>query len=176
MEADIKKIYFAGTIAFPPEHQGYGKVSVFSTGSRKSMVAYIKVEQELSHAVTIARTFFQDDVKAVLELPTQGTDCANDGIWHVGRAEVDKWVDNILDATGDEVKTCKAIIYVSEQAQSLLETKAALTAAECAEYYPPMPQKSSRGSQYTIGKTGCLVDDPYPTNPPVTPPGCPGGP
>jgi hypothetical protein len=56
----------------------------------------------------------------------------------------------------------KGIVYVRENASSMLELQAGLTAAESAEYYPPLPDDRSV-NHYNMdadlysrfGKPGC---------------------
>ena len=72
--------------------------------------------------------FLPDDCKVVnLE----------NGVWFEGKVLEDKLSD-LLD-TG----VLNGIIYVREHAQSLLEVEAGMTAAESAEYYPPLPDDRS---------------------------------
>ena len=164
-DKDLLKMYLAGTIAFPPKHQGPASVTVFTEGQRAASVTLIKVEQELSHGVSISRTFFADDVKAIFE-PKASAD-STDGTWHAGAGKVSRFIEDKLAAasTKNGSQSFTAEIYVREDASSLLETKAGMTAAECAEYYPPMPQERAAVSHYIVENTGCLQTTGGPAGP-----------
>jgi len=150
-DLDLRKMYLAGTIAFPPRQQGQASVTVFSKTENRASIDLVKVEQKISDQVTISRTFFAKDVAAIVE-----TDASQATLWHAGSMGVTTLVKNKLDS---DAGSFQGTVYVQEKAPSLLETSAGLTAAECAEYYPPVPQLRTGGSQYVLRKGGCGQDE-----------------
>lgn len=150
---DLLKMYLAGTIAIPAQ-PAKAKIAVEQQGSGRDGFYLVKAVQCVSAKVTVTRTFFQDDVKAVY---------AN-GDWTAGESDVNRLLKEKLGE-----RPFDGVLYVREDAQSLLETKAGLTAAENAEYYPPMPQeRSTKHYNLSRGRTGCLHDEccDYPPDPP----------
>lgn len=157
-------MYLAGTVAIPSlpakalltfEKQGNGRDGFF----------LVRAEQNLSAKVTISRTFFAEDVRAIFE---PNKKCDKDGTWTAGAEAVTALIKVHLGEKG-----FSGVIYVREDAQSLIETKAGLSAAESAEYYPPMPQERS-ANHYDLRRIGCLHDeccDYPPVEPPVEMPG-----
>ena len=169
IDTDLLKMHLAGTVSFPPKHQGYGSVTVFTKGKKSKSITLVKIEQGLDHENCIARTVFSDDVKAVFE-PQADSSCELvEGTWHAGPSQVEDFLNKKLDAGS----TFEAVIFVGEDAQSLLETKVGMTAAECAEFYPPTPRKATAGSHYAMTRTGCTQTTGSDYPPPVSPPGGP---
>lgn len=170
IDPDLLKMHLAGTVSFPPKNQGYGTVTVFDKGKRSKSVTLVKIEQGVEHENCIARTVFRDDVKAVFEPKTSSSCELSAGTWHAGAAQVKAFIDKKQDADS----SFEAIVFVSEDAQSLLETKVGMTAAECAEFYPPTPRKTTAGGHYAMTRTGCTQTacNDYPP-PPIPGPGGP---
>lgn len=150
-ELDLRKLFLAGTVSIPPSLPGKASVTVKVQGPIDSQWFLVKATQEVSQQVSISRTFMGHDVKAIF-VPTAGKKCnLKNGTWTLGpdvRAFLDSKQENGF----------QGVLFVTENAQSLLETKAGLTAAENAEYYPPMPQDRSN-SHYNLKRVGCGQDE-----------------
>ncbi len=151
-DLDLRKMYLAGTISIPPSLPAKAAITVHSKGPFNKQILLLKATQEISQQVSVARTFFSKDVKAIF-IP-QGNRCdLQNGEWHLGTVEVGDFIIQHLKSDGFE-----GVLFVTENAQSLLETKAGLTAAENAEYYPPMPQDRAR-NDYDLKRVGCNQDE-----------------
>lgn len=152
-KADLQKMYLAGTVTVPPRLPGVSQLTFEVSGKAFSQITLVKATQEISPKVTITRTFFLEDVKAIF-VPDAGQRCdLKNGQWFAGPKAVSGKVEQFVGKDGFD-----GVIFVREDAQSLLETKAGLTAAENAEYYPPLPEDRSV-SNYNLKKVGCLHDE-----------------
>ena len=152
-KADLRKMYLAGTVSVPPRLPDVAHLTFETSGKAFSQITLVKATQEVSAKVTVTRTFFLEDVKAIF-VPEKGK-CGDlkNGKWHTGTKAIGKEIESSVDKEGFD-----GVIFVSEDAQSLLETKAGLTAAENAEYYPPLPEDRSV-NHYNLKKVGCLHDE-----------------
>ncbi|MEZ6130237.1 MAG: hypothetical protein R3C59_16250 [Planctomycetaceae bacterium] len=149
---DLRKMYLAGTVSVPARLPGLAALTFESIG-KVNPVTLVKARQDLSVHVTVTRTFFLEDIK-VLWKPNAG--CSGDlknGKWFAGKKAINEEIEKQIGTDGFD-----GIVFVREDAQSLLETKSGLTAAENAEYFPPMPQDLSVNS-YNLKKVGCLHDE-----------------
>lgn len=149
-ELDLRKMYLAGTVAIPAA-PAKATVTVEQSGSGREGFFLVKAEQCLSAKVTVSRTFFQDDVRAIYIAADKSNKSKG---WTAGKAAVNGLLKKHLGENGFD-----GVLHVREDAQSLLETKAGLTASENAEYYPPMPQERSSVGHYNLKRTGCLQDE-----------------
>lgn len=151
-DLDLRKMFLAGTISIPPSLPAKATVTLKLQGAINEQYFLVKATQEVSQRVSISRTFFGNDVKAIF-IPTCGRKCdLRNGEWILGPADIMRYFEAKL-TTG-----FKGVLFVTENAQSLLETKAGLTASENAEYYPPMPQDRSN-SHYNLKRVGCGQDE-----------------
>jgi hypothetical protein len=132
----------AGTVAFPSTFPELGVLSfechaARADGVNDSTGDVLKVEQFLSPKLTMTRTFLASDVAAVfLPAKPERVDL-RDGKWLLGDE-----VAKIADASKCDHQVL-GIVYVREQASTLLQVEIGMTAAESAEYYPPLPDDRS---------------------------------
>lgn len=134
-----QSMLLAGTIPFPTIFPELGLVTYDDQGialpgrSRNGKMPTLTVEQLLSPKLTIWRTFFVEDVAAVFLPADEKQVQLADGDWLLG----------------GEIKTLKkaggsrGIVYVRENSPTLLSMQVGMTAAESAEYYPPLPDDRS---------------------------------
>jgi len=149
----LRLMYLSGTVTIPPRLPDVAEIAFRSLGKKDVVIA----TQKISPKLIIKRTFFLADVTAIF-LPTSfdAVDLT-DGEWLEGKTLVGR-----ADASLDK-EAVKGIVYVRENAQSILELQAGLTAAESAEYYPPLPEDRSvnhydmdGGGLYgRLGNPGC---------------------
>jgi hypothetical protein len=136
-EEQLRAMYLSGTVSIPPRFPDVADITFRSVMSGKKTRTLVVATQMISAKVTIKRTFFVEDVTCIF-LPT---DCSAVDL------QCGEWVDG--DEVGLKARACvdqdaiQGILYVREHAQSLLEVQAGLTAAESAEYYPPLPDDRS---------------------------------
>ncbi len=149
--SNLDVMYRSGTVSIPPRLPAVAEISFASVGKKKSDKRDIVIAtQRVSPKLVITRTFFADDVMSMF-VPTDPKNVdMKTGKWYDGPTEM-------CEQAGDRMKKgpVKAVIYVRENAQSKLEVEAGLTAAESAEYYPPLPDDRS-ANHYSMGVTaGC---------------------
>lgn len=138
-----KSMSLAGTVSIPPR---LPRLANISFEFEENMFLIVATE-DLSPKLQIKRTFFAHDVKAIFYPANDKRVDAGltDGKWVVG--------DGIRKESGarQNKKSKLGIIYVSEHAQSQLEVQAGLTAAESAEYFPPLPDDRSVNHYDMVG-------------------------
>jgi hypothetical protein len=129
----------AGTIPFPTIFPELGFLSYSDQGidlpgpAQGGKRPTLTVEQLLSPRLTIWRTFFVEDVAAVF-LPEDEK--------HVKLADGEWLLSGEIKALKKSGPT-RGIVYVRESAPALLYMQVGMTAAESAEYYPPLPDDRS---------------------------------
>ncbi len=133
-QQQLRAIYLAGTVSIPAKFPELAEIR-FESISKKQIVVH--ATQTSSPKLVITRSFFLDDVSSLF-LPND-PDCVDltDGEWY----EKASLKSHASDQDADESEM--GIIYVREHAQSLLRVEAGMTAAESAEYYPPLPDDRS---------------------------------
>lgn len=158
----LRAMYLSGTVQFPPKFPELALVTYKSTSNSDTGSSLLQVvaEQRISPKVSITRTFFIEDVSAVFYphaaavAKREPVDYQN-GTWFVGD-------DVQREAESNTDDPMQAIIFVKENAKSLLEVEAGLTAAESAEYYPPLPTDRSQNHYHFRGDSdmaGCPIGD-----------------
>ena len=132
----IEMMYLSGTVSIPPRFPDLADISFTRVPGPERILVH--ASHKLSPRVVLKRSFFLRDVTAIFKpASSQNVDLAN-GQWISGPEDLEaEAFGNIGHAA------TKGIIYVRENAQSMLEVHAALTAAESAEYYPPLPNDRS---------------------------------
>jgi hypothetical protein len=152
-----QSMLLAGTIPFPTIFPELGLLTYSESGidlpgpaqGRKKPT--VTVEQLLSPRLTIWRIFFAEDVAAVFLPEDEKQVRLADGEWLLG-GEI-----KALKKSGP----ARGIVYVRETAPVLLHMQVGMTAAESAEYYPPLPDDRSinhyrlRSGAELDGAVGC---------------------
>ena len=129
-------MYLSGTVSIPPRFPDVAEITFSRNDSRNGLV-FITATQRMSPKVLIKRSFFAADVSSLF-IPDDAKQVdLEQGTWFEGELLADKVYD-LLDKA-----PVTGIIYVREHAQSILEMEAGLTAAESAQYYPPLPEDRS---------------------------------
>lgn len=132
----LRAMYLAGTVSLPPRFPDIAEISFSSDDSTRGPI-FITATERLSPKVMIKRTFFAQDVMSLF-LPNDVSQVDfKSGTWFEGEVLAAKGYDSLDRAP------LRGIIYVRENAQSILEMEAGLTAAESAQYYPPLPEDRS---------------------------------
>ena len=151
----LRSMFLSGTVSIPPRFPDIADISFAYIGEKSPMLA-VEVTSELSAKLTIKRTFFIEDVTCIFVPDDEAVVDLKKGKWYQGEEVSNK-------AAGGTGKTAmKGIVYVRENAQSLLDVQAGLTAAESAEYYPPLPDDRSvnhycmdKGAGGEVYRAGC---------------------
>ncbi|MEZ6125100.1 MAG: hypothetical protein R3C49_18290 [Planctomycetaceae bacterium] len=147
-EERLRIMLLSGTVTIPPRLPDLADISFKSLGSR----IVVEATQVVSPRTTIRRTFFPEDVMAVF-VPDDSTAVdLTQGEFLTGD-KLDSKALSLLDKC-----SIQGIVYVREHAQSLLELSAGLTAAESAEFYPPLPTDRSV-NHYDMNPGGSRLGD-----------------
>ncbi|PHQ34731.1 hypothetical protein [Rhodopirellula bahusiensis] len=142
----LRAMALSGTVSIPPRFPDLAIIS-FETCDNSTSPFVVVAYQKLSPKLSIKRTFFPSDLKCFfVPESTSHVDLEN-GEWFEGNQLLKK-AQLMLDSTKVE-----GILYVREQAQSLLEMEAGMTAAESAEFYPPLPDDRSV-NHYNMNPSG----------------------
>lgn len=129
----------AGTVTFPATFPRLAEIQLreardlaVACGSREEV--YLIAVERPSVKVTIKRILRVADVRAVF-LPSNPNGVnPHDGTWMLA-AEVEMGLRLHQCNRGSAL----GIVYVAEQTPTILEVHAGMTAAESAQYYPPLP-------------------------------------
>lgn len=132
----IRSMALSGTISIPPRFPELATIS-FERCDGGTYPMLVVAYQKLSPKLSIKRTFFPSDVKCLFVPKSTKNIDFEQGEWFEG-SQLSKKAQLMLDLTKVE-----GILFVREQGQSLLEMEAGMTAAESAEFYPPLPDDRS---------------------------------
>ena len=144
----------AGTVAVPPTFPELGVLAVHPAAGSQDQAGFadcgaFEVVQHLSPKLKMTRTFLASDVMVVFIPDNPDSVDLNKGKWLVG-SEILKIQD--ASTNGEPVV---GIAYVREHASALLNVEIGMTAAESAEYYPPLPDDRSV-NHYRFNKPGLV--------------------
>jgi hypothetical protein len=131
-----------GTVSVPQTFPQLARMTVIDSApppTGEPSRAMLKAEHQVSPKLAISRTFFLDDVAAIF-LPddAQSVDLQR-GVWLLQR-EIPTFLAALERNRGESPL---GIAYVREQAPTLMLVEVGMTAAESAEYYPPLPDERS---------------------------------
>ncbi len=155
---DFAKMQIAGTVSFPAIFPRLADIrlttkTVKSGKPSKDSPTLLEVREITSIRVSMTRYFNLNDVRAVFVPNDANKVSFDDGVWLFGEeiSGLKKYA---------EKEWGKAIAYVTEQAQTLLEVRVGMTAAESAEYYPPLPRDRSINHYSGATERDCLTEQP----------------
>ncbi|HET6425602.1 MAG TPA: hypothetical protein VFG20_18070 [Planctomycetaceae bacterium] len=129
----------AGTVSFPPTFPQLARISVVSSplpvhGATANLL--LRAEQMMSSTLSIIRTCSLSDVAGVF-IPR---DCGNvrldDGLWLLGE-EIAAHL--AIHQHNQQQIPPLGIVRVAEHVSVFMQVEVGMTAAESAEYYPPLP-------------------------------------
>ncbi|MCC9658449.1 hypothetical protein [Rhodopirellula halodulae] len=132
----LRCMALSGTISIPPRFPDIATIS-FEKGDAPSDPVLIVATQRLSPKLTLRRSFRAEDVCSVFVPASETQVDYEKGAW-LHDVEL---ADKVQSMTNKGA--IRGILYVREHAQSLLEMDAGMTAAESAEFYPPLPEDRS---------------------------------
>jgi len=144
----------AGTVSFPPTLPNLVRIALVpatavqgkaSDNGKAASREMILTEQSVSARVMIRRYFSVADVTAIQASHGESSGGSGPGVWYLGQELTEGAMGNKLRGPG-----VWGIAYVREQAQTLMQVDVGMTAAESAEYYPPLPGDRSH-DHYQFG-------------------------
>jgi hypothetical protein len=137
----LRLYQLAGTVALPSPYPELGRLSLIPGGLKYGDddegdgIDLVAVEHRQSSRVTITRYVALDDVKAVLFTTGACPAQLADGDWYFG-PEVARTLE--ARSNDNDPSLCMGILYARESAPVIMRVEAGMTAAESAEYYPPV--------------------------------------
>lgn len=136
MQDQLRVMHLSGTVSIPPRFPDLADIALIVLDESQQETVLLEARQQLSPKLVIKRSFFFEDVAAVFVPHDASNVDLKSGQWYHGRG----LRPDLFSEFGEPVR---GIIYVRESAQSMLQVEAGLTAAESAEYYPPLaPDRS----------------------------------
>ncbi|MEO1524522.1 MAG: hypothetical protein AAFX06_03760 [Planctomycetota bacterium] len=138
---DYRRMQLAGTITFPATQPRVALLSIrtfdrlpIASPNPPTPVRALVVTEHLSPKVTMRRTISLEEVRAVFIPKDPRFINSEEGTWLLG-PEIAQGVELITMSQGRAL----GIAYVPETSPTLMHVDAGLTAAESAQYYPPLP-------------------------------------
>jgi len=138
---DFKQLALAGTVTFPNTFPQLAELSLravsdptFAIGKCSDNAVLLVATERPSARVTIIRSIPIADVRALLIPRELANVCIHSGTWYLG-----KEVEIGLRLQLNNASRVFGIVYLAEATPTLLEVHAGMTAAESAQYYPPLP-------------------------------------
>lgn len=147
----LRAFHLAGTVPLPSPFPEVGRLSLRSsvpTGdgtAASSPQDMLVLEHVQSHRLTVVRYVRLEDVTAVLFCPPGAALDAAEENWFFG-GEIGP---EVAARAGDPARQT-GIAYVRESAPVLMQVEVGMTAAESAEYYPPVLGERS-DAHYELG-------------------------
>jgi hypothetical protein len=152
----LRSFQLAGTVALPSPFPEVGRLRLLPGGVHynagpESALDLVAVEHTQSNRVTITRHVALHDVAAVFFVNPEKPAQFSDSGWYFG-PEIGPQLE--IRSTANAPALCLGIVYVREQAAVLMRVEVGMTAAESAEYYPPVVGERT-DDHYTLQKD-CL--------------------
>jgi len=159
----VRAFFLAGTVPIPSPFPAVGVIlpELFSAkdGSKSKGFALgaVRVEYWQSPRVMIARTVLLEDIQALFLPEDKGGVDLNRGHWefHPG---IEQWLQPLArknqECKDQEKVTFEGIVFVRENAQVYMQVEVGMTAAESAEYYPPIIRERS-DEYYDLHRLQC---------------------
>lgn len=142
----------AGTVAVPQKMPQLARLFVEQNQwpvAQSAPSAMLVAEHRVSPKLTITRNFHLQDVAAVFVPDDPGNVDFERGTWLLS----DEIAPFVAMMSHNGRREPLGIAYVREQAQVLMHVEVGMTAAESAEYYPPLPNDPSV-DHYEIPQAG----------------------
>ena len=146
----LRSFYLAGTVSIPSPFPEVGILSLAkfdSAGTGRAVPGFLRIEHVQSPRLVVARNVLVDDVQALFLPDDPDNPDLSRGTWFSGPGTRKKWLAKMKRPSSRPVH---GIVYVHENARVLMQVEVGMTAAESAEYYPPIPQERS-DAHYDLG-------------------------
>lgn len=135
---EYRQLQLAGSVTFPATFPQVGQISLVEERLPSEQaqdcdeyVPFVRVTENPSARVSLSRRVAVDRVRAVFLPRDPNRVSFEDGSWLLGK--------EILPSLRACARPVLGIVYVGEAEPTLLEVNAGMTAAESAQYYPPLP-------------------------------------
>ena len=150
-------LYLGGTVSIPRHFPDLGRIWYWPPGAvpgtnRKRTSGILRIEQELSRSATVIRSCLLNDVAAIFVPRTRN--CID---FEKGRLLLNEEIEsNWARLRKDSDSAVLGIIYIAEAARVLTEVSLGMTAAQSADYVPPLaPQALSNPVPEFCDPLGC---------------------
>lgn len=148
----LRALCLAGTVTIPSPFPQLGRITLATIehatlaptpgcNVKSARPNCLRIEHVQSPRLLIARYVLLEEVEAVFLPADPDAPHLLEGKWYAGTARCAKFAKRLARrADGD---AAVGIVYVREQARVLMHVEVGMTAAESAEYYPPMVRDRS---------------------------------
>ena len=156
----LRAFFLADTVPIPSPFPALGRISFElhageqRESAEKVALDTLRVEYRQSPRVMIARTVLVEDVQAVFVPEDGGNVDLLDGGWYF-RPEIKS---SLLACLSENLETT-GIVYVRESAPVLMQVEVGMTAAESAEYYPPLARERNDAHYCLTRVATCGCED-----------------
>jgi hypothetical protein len=148
----LRALHLAGTVPVPSPYPEVGRISLrpgalgYECAGEGTAGDLVAVEHRQTSRVTVTRLVRLEDV-AALVLLRRARRCRRAAVWYYG-PEIRVVLEEQCNANAPGLVT--GIVYVRESAQVVMQVEVGMTAAESAEYYPPVVGERS-DAHYGLG-------------------------
>ncbi|MGE5192437.1 MAG: hypothetical protein ACM3U2_08025 [Deltaproteobacteria bacterium] len=153
----IQALHLAGTVSIPNPFPEPGWISLdaltSSKGRKRADEDVVRVEHVHSNRLVISRRVRIDDVQVMHLADDPKNPRELRDRWCVGRSGLSIWLDGLRKS---RPRPLLGTVFVRETTPVLMQVEVSMTAAEAAEYYPPVIRERS-DAYYAIPEAG-----PYP--------------
>jgi hypothetical protein len=159
----LHALHLAGTISIPSPFPEPGWISLdalsSSRGRKRADEDVVRVEHVHSNRLVISRRVRIDDVQVIhLADDLKNPEALRDR-WCIGRSGLAVWLDGLRKS---RPRPLVGTVFVRETTPVLMQVEVSMTAAESAEYYPPVVRDRSdvhyamtAGGIYPTASCGC---------------------
>lgn len=137
----LRSIALSGTVSVPAQFPEVGELFLLPFPPDQALLLnrkcsyMLRVIQRSSIKLSIARNFVIDDVTAVFLADDSNHVRLDKGQWLLGAEIAEFFGGQCISKNASNL----GIAYVRESAGCLMQVEVGMTAAESAEYYPPLP-------------------------------------
>jgi hypothetical protein len=139
----LNALHLAGTISFPNPFPEPGWISLEGLSSRRrkrDAEDVVRVEHVHSHRLVVSRRVRLDDVQVVYLADDPKNPTSVRDRWCVGRSGLAIWLKGLRK---NRPHPLVGTVFVRENTPVLMQVEVSMTAAESAEYYPPVVRDRS---------------------------------
>ena len=153
----LHALHLAGTISIPNPFPEPGWISLdalsSSKGRKRADEDVVRIEHVHSNRLVISRRVRIDDIQVMhLADDSKNPEELRDR-WCVGRSGLSLWLDGLRK---NRPRPLVGTVFVRETTPVLMQVEVSMTAAESAEYYPPVVRERS-DAHYAFSEAGLPV-------------------
>ncbi|MCA9155242.1 MAG: hypothetical protein R3C99_03840 [Pirellulaceae bacterium] len=133
-----RAMQLSGTVSFPATFPDLGEITLVQSACTQRTLNgqcdLVRIEQPMTPKLTVVRLVHINDVEVMFVPRAHGAVDLRFGDWLVG-VEIPMFLNN---AAREDALPVLGIVYVRESAPTLTQVEVGMSAAQSAEYYPPL--------------------------------------